>query len=111
VPSDKISRRAVIVLIVVAVVLANAAFIGLGSVFSYPDILQEPPGEILTEFRADEGTIVALFIMLALSAALLAPIAVLLGRMADDGRGPTSPRSPSISPAAGSRSSVMRPRA
>jgi len=35
----------------------------------------------------------------------------LLGRMADDGRGPTSPRSPSISPAAGSRSSVMRPRA
>ena len=111
IPTNPDRRWTVSALIVLAIVLANAAFIGLGSVFSYPDILQEPPGEILTEFRADEGTIVALFIMLALSAALLAPIAVLLGRMADDGRGPTSPRSPSISPAAGSRSSVMRPRA
>jgi Domain of unknown function (DUF4386) len=85
-------RWTVSALIVLAIVLANAAFIGLGSVFSYPDILQEPPGEILTEFRADEGTIVALFILLALSAALLAPIAVLLGRMADDERGPLSIR-------------------
>jgi uncharacterized protein DUF4386 len=79
-------------LIVLAIVLANAAFVGLGSVFNYPDILQEPSDQILTEFRADEGTIVALFIMLALSAALLAPIAVLLGRLADDERGPLSVR-------------------
>jgi hypothetical protein len=85
-------RWTVSALIVLAIVLANAAFIGLGSVFNYPDILQKPPGEILTEFRADEGTIVALFIMLALSAALLAPIAVVLGRMADDERGPLSIR-------------------
>jgi len=79
-------------LIVLAIVLANAAFVGLGSVFNYPDILQKPSDQILTEFRADEGTIVALFIMLALSAALLAPIAVLLGRLADDERGPLSVR-------------------
>jgi len=58
------------VLIVLAVVLANAAFIGLGSVFNYPDILQESADEIVVEFRADEGAIVALFITLALSAAL-----------------------------------------
>src|SRR6476659_10169442 len=82
VPSDKISRRAVIVLIVVAVVLANAAFIGLGSVFNYPDVLQDPAAEILVAFRADEATIIALFVTLAVSAALLAPIAILLGRLA-----------------------------
>jgi hypothetical protein len=82
VPSDQNSRRAVILLIVLAVVLANAAFIGLGSVFDYPDILQKPADEILAEFRADEASIVALFITLAVSAALLAPIAILLGRLA-----------------------------
>jgi hypothetical protein len=82
VPSDAISRRVVVVLMVFAVVLANVAFIGLGSVFDYPDILQKSADEILVKFRADEGAIVALFITLALSAALLAPIALLLGRFA-----------------------------
>ena len=81
-PSNTSRRRAVAALIVLAVVLANAAFIGLGSVFDYPDILQEDAAEILVKFRADEGTIVALFITLAVSAALLAPIAILLGRLA-----------------------------
>lgn len=74
-------------LMVLAVVLANAAFIGLGSVFDYPDILQESAEEILVKFRADEGAIVALFIVLALSAALLAPIAILLGRLAANDHG------------------------
>jgi Domain of unknown function (DUF4386) len=82
-PSPARRRRiTAAVLIVVAVVLANVAFTGLGSVFDYPDILQEDADEILVEFRADEGTIVTLFILLALSAALLAPIAILLGRLA-----------------------------
>ena len=67
---------------VVAVVLANVAFLGLGSVFEYPDILQEDANEILAAFRDDEGTIITLFVLLALSAALLAPIAILLGRIA-----------------------------
>jgi Domain of unknown function (DUF4386) len=74
--------RVAAVLMVVAVVLANVAFLGLGSVFNYPDILQESADEILAEFRDDEGTIITLFIVLALSAALLAPIAILLGRLA-----------------------------
>jgi hypothetical protein len=90
--SDADRRWTVSGLIILAIVLANAAFVGLGSVFNYPDILQEPSDQILTEFRADEGSIVAHFIMLALSAALLAPIAVLLGRLADDERGPLSVR-------------------
>jgi hypothetical protein len=75
-------HRLVAGLIVLAVVLANAAFVGLGSVFEYPDILQESADEILAEFRADEAAIIALFVTLALSAALLAPIALLLGRLA-----------------------------
>ena len=86
-PSATGRRRLAAALIVLAVVLANAAFIGLGSIFNYPDILQEDADEILAEFRADEGAIVALFITLALSAALLAPIAILLGRLAANERG------------------------
>ena len=42
-PTNPDRRWTVSALIVLAIVLANAAFIGLGSVFSYPDILQEPP--------------------------------------------------------------------
>jgi uncharacterized protein DUF4386 len=91
-PSNTARRRVAAVLMVLAVVLANAAFVGLGSVFNYPDILQESADEILTEFRADEGAIVAFFVLLALSAALLAPIAILLGRLAANERGRLSIR-------------------
>ena len=73
-------RRLVAALLVAAVVLANAAFIGLGSVFEYPDVLQESADEILASFREDEAVIVTFFVLLALSAALLAPIALILGR-------------------------------
>ncbi len=76
------TRRLAAVLMVVAVVLANVAFLGLGSVFNYPDILQESADVILAEFRDDQGTIITLFVLLALSTALLAPIALLLGRLA-----------------------------
>jgi len=74
-------------MLVLAVVLVNAAFTGLGSVFEYPDILQEDAHEILEKFRADENEIVVLFSMLALGAALLAPIAVILGRLAGNDLG------------------------
>lgn len=80
-------RRLVVALIVLAVVLANVAFVGLGSVFDYPDVLQQSTDEILVEFRADEGAIVAFFVILALGAALLAPIALLLGRLAANAPG------------------------
>ncbi len=76
------SRRFAATLLVLAVVLANVAFLGLGSIFEYPDILQQPAAEVLAAFRADEAAIIALFATLALSAALLAPIALLLGRLA-----------------------------
>jgi len=80
--STTLSRRLVAALLVLAVVLVNAAFVGLGSIFEYPDILQQPTTEILAKFRADEAAIIGLFVTLAVGAALLAPIALLLGRLA-----------------------------
>lgn len=77
-------RRLVAALLVLAAVLANAAFLGLGSIFEYPDILDESTAKIFAEFRADEASIIALFVTLAVAAALLAPIAILLGRLADN---------------------------
>lgn len=65
-----------------AAALTNAAFVGLGAVFEYPDVLQQPAAEVLEEFRADEAVIVALFTLLAFAAGLLAPISVLVGRLA-----------------------------
>ena len=90
--ADVTSRRLVAALLVLAVVLVNAAFAGLGSVFEYPDILQEDADEILEKFRADEGSIIVLFTMLALGAALLGPIAVILGRIAGNDLGRWSTR-------------------
>ena len=77
-------RRLLAALLVLAAVLANAAFLGLGSIFEYPDILDEPTAKIFAEFRADEAAIIALFVTLAAAAALLAPIAILLGRLANN---------------------------
>lgn len=65
-------------------VLANAAFVGLGGAFDYPDVLLRPTAEILDLFQASRGTVMAWFAVLAAGAALLGPGAVLLGRL---GRG------------------------
>ncbi len=66
----------------VASLLAIAGFTVLGSVFSYPQILEEPTAVILQTFREHQGTAVTWFLVLGLSAALLAPAGILLGRMA-----------------------------
>lgn len=49
--------------------------------FSYPQILAESPAEILTLYRAHQGAVTAWFGVLVLSAALLAPAGVWLGRL------------------------------
>jgi Domain of unknown function (DUF4386) len=71
-------------LMILAAVLANLAFTALGSIFNYPDVLDEPAGAVLASFRAHEGAVSAWFAVLALSAALLAPIAVGVGRLSSD---------------------------
>ena len=62
--------------------LAIAGFTALGSIFDYPKILDEPTTEILTLFRENQGAISAWFLVLAISAGLLAPVGLLLGRLA-----------------------------
>ena len=65
-------------LLIVAAVLANLAFTALGSIFDYPDVLDEPAGDVLASFREHEGAVSAWFTVLAFSAALMAPIAICL---------------------------------
>jgi len=75
------SRKATAALLITAAVLTNAAFTVFGMVFNYPDILKEPVEEILAEFRGSQNAVVFWFAVLALSAALFAPIAVGVGRL------------------------------
>jgi hypothetical protein len=68
-------------LLILAAVLANVGFTALGSVFNYPDVLDEPAGQVLAAFRDNRGAVSGWFSVLALSAALLAPIAIGVGRL------------------------------
>jgi hypothetical protein len=68
-------------LLILAAVLANVAFSALGSVFDYPDVLDKPAAEVLASFRDNQGAVSAWFSVLALSAALLAPVAIGVGRL------------------------------
>jgi Domain of unknown function (DUF4386) len=71
-------------LLIAAAVLANLAFTALGSIFNYPDVLDEPAGDVLASFDAHRGAVSAWFSVLALSAALLAPVAVGVGRLSSE---------------------------
>jgi len=73
--------RRTAVLMITAAVLLNVAFTGLGSVFNYPDVLKQPAGDVLASFRDSQAAVTAWFLALALGAALLAPIAVGVGRL------------------------------
>lgn len=75
------NRKLTAALLIAAAVLTNVAFTVLGTVFDYPDVLKKPTDEILTAFRAGQAPIVGWFTVLALSAALFAPIAVGAGRL------------------------------
>jgi hypothetical protein len=68
------------VLAVVAPILLNIAFVLLGSSFDYPAVLDEPAARTLREFHDNATTISWQFGLLALSAALIAPLAIYLGR-------------------------------
>src|SRR4029453_3859511 len=75
------NRKVTASLLILAAVLANVAFTALGSIFNYPDVLDEPAGDVLASFREHEGAVSAWFAVLALSAALFAPIAIGVGRL------------------------------
>jgi len=76
------SPRRTSFLLILAAVLANLAFTALGSIFNYPSALDEPAGAVLASFRDHQGAVSGWFGVLALSSALLAPIAIGVGRLA-----------------------------
>jgi hypothetical protein len=75
------NRKLTAALLITAAVLANVAFTALGSIFDYPDILKEPTDHILAAFRGSQAAVVGWFSVMAVSAALLAPIAITVGRL------------------------------
>jgi hypothetical protein len=75
------NRKLTATLLVAAAVLTNVAFTALGSIFDYPDILKQPTDDILAAFRGSQGTIAGWFTVMAISAALFAPIAIGVGRL------------------------------
>ena len=79
--SDRTARRTVAVLLATASVLAIAGFTALGSIFDYPAVLKHPAAEILTTFREHQSGVTTWFLILTVSAALLAPAGILLGRL------------------------------
>ncbi|HEX6683680.1 MAG TPA: hypothetical protein VF062_12835, partial [Candidatus Limnocylindrales bacterium] len=75
------NRKLTAALLIAAAVLTNAAFTVLGSVFNYPDVLKEPAGSVLADFRAAQGQVTLWFTVLALAAALFVPIAIGVGKL------------------------------
>ena len=49
------NRKLTASLLILAAVLANVAFTALGSIFNYPDVLDEPAGKVLADFRDARG--------------------------------------------------------
>lgn len=71
------------IMLIFSAILANIWFIGLGSVFNYPEILKQPPEFILQTFSQNATVIMLWFFILALSAGLMTPIALQVGKMGE----------------------------
>jgi hypothetical protein len=82
------TRRLAAMTMAAAAALAIAGFTALGSVFDYPKILKSPTAEILARYREHQGAVTGWFLVLVISAALLAPAGVLLARIAGERLGP-----------------------
>ncbi len=78
------NRKLTAIALIAAALLTNAGFTALGSIFNYPDVLKEPTDEILDRFREHQSSVSIWFAILAVSAALFAPIAVGIGKLRDD---------------------------
>lgn len=78
------NRKLTAIALISAAILTNAGFAALGSIFNYPDVLKEPTTEILDRFRENQTSVSIWFTVLALSAALFAPIAIGVGKLRDN---------------------------
>ncbi len=79
---DRVTARRAGAALALASGLAIAGFTVLGSVFEYPQILEKPTADILALFREHQGTVMGWFLVLAVSAALMAPAGIWLGQIA-----------------------------
>ena len=61
------NRKLTASLLVLAAVLATIGFAALGSIFNYPDVLDEPAGKVLASFRDSQGAVSAWFVVLAIA--------------------------------------------
>jgi hypothetical protein len=75
------------ILLLALPVAFNLSFGVLAAKFDYPDILRRPTSEVLDKFRQGGTTLVLWWWIFALTAAALAPLAVLLARGLDDANG------------------------
>jgi hypothetical protein len=71
------------VMLVALPIAFNAAFAALAATFDYPDVLRRPTHEVLARFRAGGTKLVLWWWTFALTAAALAPLAVLLAGALD----------------------------
>jgi hypothetical protein len=67
--------------LVLASTLAIAGFTALGTVFAYPQILQESTADILALFRQQQPAVMSWFGVLIVGAALMAPAGIWIGRL------------------------------
>ncbi len=65
----------------------NVAFGVLAATFDYPDILRRPTHEVLARFRQGGTKLLLWWWIFALTAAALAPLAVLVARALDEASG------------------------
>jgi hypothetical protein len=79
--TGRIDARIAAASLAFASLLAIAGFTVLGTVFEYPQVLEEPTRDVLALFRESQTTVISWFLVLVLSAALMAPAGVSLGRM------------------------------
>ena len=75
--------------LVLASTIAIAGFTALGSVFAYPQILQQPTADILGLFRQQQAAVMSWFAVLILGAALMAPAGIWIGRLTGGALGRT----------------------
>jgi hypothetical protein len=80
-PGRTTDRRLTAALLIGGAVTVNVAFTGLGMVFDYPAVLNEPAGQVLATFAANQTVVSFWFLLLAAGAGLLAPIAIRVGRL------------------------------
>ena len=75
------NRKLTASLLILAAVLANVGFTALGSIFNYPDVLNDPAGKVLASFSEHQSAVSGWFLVLAFASALMAPIAIGVGRL------------------------------